>query len=129
MLSFTQFVAESKGIFDENHWGFLRHGKKPLVNKRLFRHDMLAAKHGFRSSDDAVKQGLVRFHHYHPEKPAKDIASYEYVDSPKTRNLVSRHLGRSGGFQGIDLSVHHPGNKETTHTFRSVEDARKHLDS
>ena len=133
MLSFIQYMTEEF----QSHVGFLHpNGDHIRVNwkhgEMMPSHHAIAAKNGFKDAQDAIKHGLVRYYHYQAPNAKSKSAGYEFVNNPHTRQLVSNHLGSSGGFNSIMLDKHHPKNfndiDRNTREFHDTQSACNHLD-
>jgi len=134
MLSFIQYITEDF----TSHVGFLHpNGNHIRVNWKhgepMPSHHEIAAKHGYKDAQDAIKHGLIRYFHYQPLNSKSKSAGYEFVNKPHTRQLVSNHLGSSGGFNSIMLDKHNPKNfndiDRNTREFHDTQSACNHLDS
>ena len=127
----------------EYEFGFLRHGKPTLKKYGMLGgndHTSLAQHLGYKANatggavDQAMKAGHVRYWHrrlssflQHTHADHASIG-YEFHDTPHSRNLVKKHLNRSGGATEIRMDIHEPQSGQMKcHKFRSVEGAQKHL--
>jgi hypothetical protein len=126
MKSFVQFIGEDTR---ESNIGWLIHGDTPIVDDAEHSHEDLSSQGLALTTKEAVKAGHVRYFHHHEVRDGKLLhhAGYEFNDTRKARKLIDDHLATSGGFHRIDFDVHHRHGPDTSHNFRSVEDARKHL--
>ena len=132
MLTFAEFIVESiEGR--QVAWGFLRPGKKPLkstTRKDAGTHQKVARKLGYGGQspvESALKSGLVRYEHIHDPRTKEHYAGYEFHDTPKSRQMVTKHLGEHGGFRDIRLDHHEPIGHIKSHWFHDVQSAVKHL--
>ncbi len=148
MKTYAEFVQSLKGpalresLFPQwlkrpklhNTFGYLHpDGKVSPAKEEDHDHDALAQRLGYKNTNHALKNGLIRyFHNHEPDNERsykKKTAGYEFTDSRRAREHVAQHLASTRGFNHIWLDHRHPKTGQiTSHDFNSVEAAQKHLD-